>query len=292
MKIKGLDKLKEKLPDFQGKDLIKVLVVAILSLCSSLIIMVFFDVFPRFLPDSNILNYFSTLFPVFGVCISLTIGFSLISQVWKKRILFLSKYNEQAYQKGFIYMIVGLPFLFAIIGHMFLPIILIFPHPELSFSTWVFSRPLTELLLTDQLSFQIFSIARLIIFIIFLIIGILALLRAVLTFGLDYMALVYLYYPEESKLQNHAIYSILRHPTYHSLLMIGLSAVFLRFSLYSFIFFIIFLFGITLHIKLVEEKELIQRFRDDYVKYKQDVPAFFVRLKDIGKYFRFLIGID
>jgi protein-S-isoprenylcysteine O-methyltransferase Ste14 len=104
-------------------------------------------------------------------------------------------------------------------------------------------------------------------------------------FGIDYMGLIYVYYPEDSKLQNHEIYSILRHPTYHTLMLFCIGSLFFRFSIYSIIYFLIFLIGINMHIKLVEERELIQRFGQDYIRYKESVPALFVRLKDLKKYF-------
>jgi protein-S-isoprenylcysteine O-methyltransferase Ste14 len=287
-----MEKLREKLPNYQGIRLIIIPIVAVLSVCSSLSIMIFFDLLPRVFPNIIFLDYFSIIIPIIGVIISTTIGFLLVYQIWRKRTIFLDKHKEQAYQKAFKYIITGIPFLIAIIVHIFLPVILIIPYPESSVSTWILSRPITDLLFNEEGLFNIFSGILLILSLTTLIIGVMVIRRALLTFGWDYMSLIYLYYPEESQIQNHAIYSILRHPTYHSLLMFGLSAMFLRFSLYSFVFFIIFLIGMTLHIKLVEEKELIQRFGDEYIKYKQTTPAFFIRLKDIRKYFKILVGID
>jgi len=107
-------------------------------------------------------------------------------------------------------------------------------------------------------------------------------------FGIDYMGLVYIFYPESSTLQNHEIYSILRHPTYHSLMLLSIGGIFLRPSIYSIIYFLIFLIGINIHLKYVEEKELIQRFGEGYKKYKEEVPALIVRLKDLKKYFSFI----
>ena len=109
-------------------------------------------------------------------------------------------------------------------------------------------------------------------------------------FGIDNMALVYVYYPEESNLQNHEIYSILRHPTYHGLMLISIGSIFLRFSIYSIIYFIIFIVGINIHLKFVEERELIKRFGDSYLNYKKTVPAFLVKVRDLKKYYHFIIS--
>ena len=46
-----------------------------------------------------------------------------------------------------------------------------------------------------------------------------------------------------------------------------------------------FLVGINIHLKLVEEKELIERFGEQYKKYRENVPALFIRLKDVRRYF-------
>jgi protein-S-isoprenylcysteine O-methyltransferase Ste14 len=54
---------------------------------------------------------------------------------------------------------------------------------------------------------------------------------------------------------------------------------------YSILYFVIFIIGINIHIKFVEEKELLERFGEGYKKYKKEVPAFFVKLKDLKKYF-------
>jgi protein-S-isoprenylcysteine O-methyltransferase Ste14 len=107
---------------------------------------------------------------------------------------------------------------------------------------------------------------------------------------MDYMGLVYLYYPKESEIQRHEIYSVLRHPTYAGVLLIGFGGVLARLSMYSIIFFIIILAGLLLHIRFVEEKELIARFGKSFLKYRRKVPALLVRPRKIGAYFRFIAG--
>ncbi|MFX1305028.1 MAG: methyltransferase family protein, partial [Promethearchaeota archaeon] len=86
----------------------------------------------------------------------------------------------------------------------------------------------------------------------------------------------------------HEIYSILRHPTYHTLMLFSIGSIFFRFSIYSIIYFLIFIIGINIHIKFVEERELIKRFGEQYIKYKKNVPALFVRFKDLKKYLSFI----
>jgi hypothetical protein len=60
--------------------------------------------------------------------------------------------------------------------------------------------------------------------------------------------------------------------------------------MYSIIFFMIILAGLLLHIRFVEEKELIARFGKPFLKYREKVPALLVRPRKIGAYFRFIAG--
>ena len=116
--------------------------------------------------------------------------------------------------------------------------------------------------------------------------------RSMLTFGFDYMTVVYLYFPEESELQEHQIYSILRHPTYAGLIVISLGGMVLQFNIYSICFFSLFYLVFYIHIHYVEEKELIERFGMSYKEYRDNTRAFFVKVRDIGKLFLFMIGND
>jgi protein-S-isoprenylcysteine O-methyltransferase Ste14 len=110
-------------------------------------------------------------------------------------------------------------------------------------------------------------------------------IRALQIFGFDYMAVIYLYFPEESELQDHEIFSLLRHPTYSAAILMCLGGVIINQNIYTFIFWIIYYLGFYIHIHLVEEKELIQRFGDSYLNYRKEVPPFFVKPRN---YYRFL----
>ncbi|MHA1340109.1 MAG: hypothetical protein ACTSRZ_10765 [Promethearchaeota archaeon] len=59
---------------------------------------------------------------------------------------------------------------------------------------------------------------RIIAWLLILICAILMLARAISVFGIDYMAVVYLYFPEESEVIENETYSVLRHPTYAGLI--------------------------------------------------------------------------
>jgi protein-S-isoprenylcysteine O-methyltransferase Ste14 len=81
------------------------------------------------------------------------------------------------------------------------------------------------------------------------------------------------------KLVTEGPYSIVRHPAYlaHTLILVGifLMTAFLGNAILALIDFITSYF-ITARL---EEKELLARFGDDYLKYMNEVPAFFPRLR-------------
>ena len=113
-----------------------------------------------------------------------------------------------------------------------------------------------------------------------MIVGLLVIRSSVLTFGIDYMTVVYLYFPEESEVQEHEIYSIVRHPVYMGALILGGAAVFFRCSVYSILFCLIVYLIFKVHIR-TEEGELIERFGDGYAEYRKKVPALYVHPRNL-----------
>jgi protein-S-isoprenylcysteine O-methyltransferase Ste14 len=191
-------------------------------------------------------------------------------------------YGNLAYQKGFKFVITGVPLVITVVIHSFIPTDLIFPLQGRQNLSWYLVTPIFDIFFNFSL---VLLVLRIILCIIFTGLGMIVVRKALEIFGIDYMGLIYVYYPKESTLQNLEIFSILRHPTYHSLMLFSIGAIFLRFSIYSILYFFIFIIGINIHLKFVEEKELIQRFGISYVNYKKAVPALFVKFKDLKKYF-------
>ncbi|UCC19294.1 MAG: isoprenylcysteine carboxylmethyltransferase family protein [Promethearchaeota archaeon] len=206
----------------------------------------------------------------------------MVYSFWRNRDNYLKKYGELAYQKAFKFVITGVPMVITVVIHSFFPSDFIIPYPNSQNLCWYLGTPILDIIFGFSI---VMLYIRTALCIVFVGLGMAVVRRAIMIFGIDYMGLVYIYYPEESTLQDHEIYSILRHPTYHTLILFSIGSMFLRFTIYSLIYFLIFIIGINLHLKFVEEKELIQRFGDQYIKYKKNVPAFLVRAKDIKKYF-------
>ncbi|MFX1600253.1 MAG: methyltransferase family protein [Promethearchaeota archaeon] len=279
--MRGLEKLKEKLPNYQGKRIFKLLIIFAIMFVSSILFQLIIDSLPRVFINVAALQIIAPFTPIFGSIIVLFIGFMLIWAFWRSRDKYLSKYGELAYQKAIKFGVFGLPMVISVIIHSFFPTDLIVQYQDTHNISWYLGTPITDIFFNSSIVF--FSI-RLVIWIIFIGLGMAVVWKALKIFGIDYMGLVYVYYPKESTLQDHEIYSILRHPTYHTIMLFNIGSIFLRFSIYSVIYFCIFMIGINLHLKLVEEKELIQRFGEQYIKYKKNVPAFFVRFRDLKRY--------
>ena len=286
--MKGIDQLRKKLPDYQGRKIRVFVVIAIIVFVTSLMFQLVLDSIPRIFRSIDILQMIAPLTPIIGPLIVISTGFSVVRKFWRIRDKFLSKYGKKAYQKAFKFVVIGIPMLFSVIVHSFFSTDLIAPYRIDDTLSRYLGVPISELLL--NFPFYIRYI-RLVLSILFVVLGLIVVNRALSFFGIDNMSLVYIFYPEESTLQNHEIYSILRHPTYHSLLLISIGGILFRFSIYSIIYFLIFLVGINIHLKYVEEKELIQRFGGAYKEYRENVPAFFVKLKDVKKYFSILFSI-
>lgn len=285
--MKGTDKLRSKLPDYQGIHLLLYVVLAFLIFIVSLLFQLFLDSIPRIFRNIEILQTIAPLTPFIGPLIVTSIGFLIVRRFWKIKDKYLIKYEEKAYQKAFKLVPLGIPLLFSVIIHSFFPTDLIAPYRINDGVSRILGDTITELILFLP-SYILY--VRLALSILLTGLGLVVVNRTLAFFGIDYMALVYIFYPEESTLQNHEIYSVLRHPTYHALLMLSIGSIFFRLSIYSVTNFLFFLVGINLHIRYIEEKELIERFGDEYRKYKEIVPAFFVKFKDLKKYFSLLMN--
>ncbi|NHI93828.1 MAG: hypothetical protein EAX96_15175 [Candidatus Lokiarchaeota archaeon] len=232
-------------------------------------------------------NVVSWIFPILGVILIEFGGLFLVFQMWFWRDRLKAKYQEMSYQRIFFIGFAGILFMISVSFFNIIPLILIQSYINSAQILSYLIQPISKFLFNDTWIFDLFRIVIGLI-IVFLGFGILA--RAFLTFGVDYMTLVYLYFPEESAIQEHKIYSILRHPTYAGLIYISFAGILIQFSIYSLLFFIFYLIGFELHIQKVEEKELIQRFGESFKNYRQQVPALFVRPSQWGLFFKLLIG--
>jgi protein-S-isoprenylcysteine O-methyltransferase Ste14 len=279
--MKGVKKLRNKLPDYQGKKILIYIFIVFIVTISSIMFQVFTDSIAVVVFNIPFLTLLAFLLPIIGPLCVVIVGLFLVFSFWRLREKRLNQDPEVAYQRSFIFVVTGIPMVLSVMIHSFFPQNLI-----LSYSNSEILSYLADPFLSIG---SPFIIIRFTAGIIFFFMGITLILKSLKIFGIDNMGLVYVYYPNESTLKNHEIYSILRHPTYHSIMLIFIGSILVRFSIYSIIYFLMFIIGINIHLKFVEEKELIERFGEEYTKYREDVPAFIVRFKDLKRYMKFII---
>jgi protein-S-isoprenylcysteine O-methyltransferase Ste14 len=85
-----------------------------------------------------------------------------------------------------------------------------------------------------------------------------------------------------------AIYGVIRHPIYAGALRVIIGLALLNGNANALAFIPFILLGMFAWLRLVEEKELIERFGVSYADHRKRVPAFWPRPRDLGKFFRFI----
>ena len=252
MNIKGMDALAKHVPELNstgGKLRITLYAIGLFTLVNVYFILT--DNIPTWSIDSEI--------------IISSLGFLLLSFFFSRKQIYKIKYKELAYRNAFShYAMPGLGLIFGAVihaGYM--------NGPFVPVGWWTF------------------------IFIalgwFMLCIGAILSIRSVFAFGVDNLALLYVYHPEEGRIIDSDIYGILRHPIYAGILRIWMGLALLNGNANSIIFSIFIPLGFTGWIRLVEEKELIERFGQSYLDYRKHIPSFWPRLRDLGTYFKFLL---
>ena len=282
--LPGIEKLREKLPDYPGKKIAILAFVAIIGGILAYIFLISLDIIPRLFGDIAFLVAIEPFTPILGSIFIAVLGVWMIWGVWNKRAQMKELYGDLAYQKIISRGLTGVALVITLIFHTFTSIRSLPPGPPVNDLTIQWSRSLLPLI---GISPGIELWIRIILSGVLLILGLLTVRSAVLTFGLDYMAVVYLYIPEESEIQEHEIYSVIRHPTYLAGILLGIAGLFFRFSVYSIFMGLLVFLVFRLQI-WKEEKELIERFGEGFIEYQEKVPALLVKPSKIRAYFRFL----
>ncbi len=284
MKLKGIDKFREKTPGYPGNKVALLLLRGFVAAILAYLFLILFDILPRLLPGIYFLFLLEPILPVVGSFIIGTIAIRMVASMWTRREQMKAEYGNLAYQKMIPKGFTGVMIIPSVILHAFTSIRSLPPGSPVNDLTTQFSQSLLPLLgITGQVDIWI----RLIFSAFFVIVGLLVIRSSVLTFGIDYMTVVYLYFPEESEVQEHEIYSIVRHPVYMGAVILGGAAVFFRCSVYSIIFCLIVYLIFKIHIR-TEEGELIERFGNGYAEYRKKVPALYVHPRNLKSFIKFL----
>jgi protein-S-isoprenylcysteine O-methyltransferase Ste14 len=196
--------------------------------------------------------------------IIVALGFLVLSLFFSRKQVYKGKYKELAYRNAFAhYAMPGQALIMAAIAHA-----AYMNGPFIPQGWW---------------TIIFFMLGWLM-----LCIGVILWIRSVFTFGADNLALLYVYYTEEGRIVDTNIYGILRHPIYAGVLRVGIGLALLNGNANAIAFATLLPLGFTGWIRLVEEKELIERFGQSYLDYRKHIPAFWPRLRDTGKFFNFL----
>jgi len=284
LQLKGIDKLREKLPAYPGKRIAILPLTAIVGGLLAYIFLIILDVIPRVLSDIEFLRVIEPFIPLLGSIFIAALALSLIWSLWNKKDKMRELHGELAYQKMILRGVTGVFLIPSLVFHAATSIRSLPPIPPVNDLTIQWSRSLLPFL---GISPEIELWFRIILTGILSLLGVLTVRSAILTFGFDYMTVVYLYFPEESEIQEHEIYSIIRHPTYLGGILLGTAGLFFRFSVYSILISLIVFLVFRLQI-WKEEKELVERFGDGFIEYRKKVPALLVRPGKIKAFFRFL----
>jgi protein-S-isoprenylcysteine O-methyltransferase Ste14 len=251
MNIKGMDTLSKHVPELNsggGRLCIGLYVVLLFSLTT--VYFIYTDQIPTWSIDSQI--------------VIMSLGFLLLYLCFSLKQNYKDKYKELAYRKAFArFGVPGLALIFAAIAHAGY-----MNGPYVPTGWWT----------TIFIALGWFMV----------VIGGALWLRSALTFGVDYLAFLYLYHPHESRIVNSSIYDILRHPIYAGAMRVCIGLALLNGNANALAFIPFLPLGFFGWVRLVEEKELIERFGQTYLAYRKNVPAFMPRLKDMGKFFMFL----
>jgi len=254
LKFKGVQELRAHVPDFSSPA--RIIWIGVLAMGAFSLTTIFFIFVKRYIPDWSL----------DGQVIIITLGFLLMRMFFTHKKTYMLRYGELAYRNAFFHFALpGLALVFASVAH-----IGYMPGPTLPRLWWT----------------SLFPIAGW----YFVLLGATLWIRAILAFGIDYLTMLYVYYPEKSRRVDNNIYAVIRHPVYAGVLRLGIGLALLNGNAFSLFFGLLLLpFGLTAWTRLVEERELIERFGSDYAEYRKTIPAFWPRLRDLGQFFSFIL---
>ncbi len=253
MELKGMEQLQRRVPDLNstgGRLRMGLYILGWFALVT------FYFIFTDRIPDWIIID---------SQIVVMALGFLWLSLFFSRKKAYQQKYGALAYRNAFAHFgIPGLALILSAVAHTGY-----MNGPFVSFGDW---KPV------------VIALGWLM-----LLIGAALWIRGVFAFGFDNLALLYVYFPEDGRIVDSNIYSVVRHPVYAAVLRLIIGLGLLNGNANALAFVLLAPLGLFGWIRLVEEKELIERFGQSYLDYRARVPAFWPRLRDIPTFFRFLI---
>lgn len=252
MDIKGMAILAEHVPELNslsGK--IRAILYAAFLIALVTIYFVVTDNIPTWSIDSQI--------------IIVALGFLVLSLFFSRKQAYKERYGKLAYRNAFTHFVMpGLALIFGSVAHAGY-----MNGPEIPQGWW-------------SIMFSTLGWVS-------LLIGLALCARSIFTFGADNLALLYVYHPEKGQIVNSSIYSVLRHPIYAGVLRLFIGLALINGNANSIAFAVLIPLGFVGWTRLVEEKELIERFGETYIEYRKQTPAFFPKPRDVAAFFNFLL---
>jgi protein-S-isoprenylcysteine O-methyltransferase Ste14 len=251
MNIKGIEELRGHVSDLNtASGRARIASIGLIAFTLTTFYFIISDQIPTWTIDSEI--------------VVMAIGLLIFSLFFSRRKEYTEKFKEQSYRNAFIkFALPGLAVIFAAIAHI----------AYMNGPKWPPGKITTVMTIVGWY---------------WIVVGVVLWIRSAMTFGVDNLTMLYVYFPEKSRIVNSKIYGILRHPIYASALRIGWGLALLNTSIYALSFMLFFPLLLTGWVRLVEEKELLERF-PQYDDYRKQVPAFWTRPADIGKFWKFLL---
>ncbi|MGZ6316677.1 MAG: methyltransferase family protein [Anaerolineales bacterium] len=252
MNLRGLDELRKHAPALSqpGGLMRPLLAIGAVFALTTLFFLAADRGFAEWMPDGEI--------------VVLALGFLLVSRFFSQKDVYRKKYGELAFQNAYTrFCIPGLGMIMASVAH--LAYIAGPDIPDLWWKSWLA-----------------------VVGWMLILIGVTLWLASVSAFGLDNAAMLYVYYPEESRAVNSGIYGMIRHPIYSGTMDVGFGLALIHGNWYALLVALILPIFFTGWVRLVEERELMQR-SPAYAEYRKNVPAFWPKLRDLPKFFGFLL---
>ncbi len=252
MRLKGMELLSKYVPELNstsGK--VKITAYAVLLLALVTVYFIVTDHIPTWSIDSEI--------------IIVALSFLVMRLFFSRKQVYQEKYKELAYRKAFAHY--GLPAHALILGAV--------AHagymngPVIPTGWWT----------------VIFFILGWFLFCI----GALLWIRSAFDCGAENLAFLHVYHPEKEKITKFGIYGMLRHPIYAGILRVSIGLALLNGNGNSVVFIVFIPLGFISWIRLVEEKELIERLGKSYLEYRKNTPAFWPKLNQLGTFYKFLL---
>jgi protein-S-isoprenylcysteine O-methyltransferase Ste14 len=253
MHINGLDRLQERVPEMRGTGgfLRVALAIGGVFVLTSLFFLAADRGFPEWMPDGEI--------------VILALGFLLLTRFYSQRKRYQERYGERAFWMAFTrFNIPGLGIVAASIGHL-----AYIAGPDIPNVPW---RP------------WLVALGY-----VLLVGGLLLWLRAVASFGLDSLLMLYVYHPQEGPRLLTGLYQYIRHPVYSAAQHLGFGLAMIHANWYALLVALLLPLFFAGWTRLVEEPELMARF-PDYGEYRRRVPAFVPRPGDFFRLWGMLIG--